>query len=112
MTCDWARAALEHLDPAAEVSDALVEHLDDCAACRAALDARFPPAVQRPARASTTAPSQPVWGPVAVMAAGVAAVALLQLGHEPPSSFDDRIAMLDHSEYCVVVWEPPECEDP
>lgn len=113
MNCDWVRETLEHHDPATELSDAIVEHIDACPACRSVLDARFPPAVT-PVRRDAPAASPRVWiGPPAVMAIAVAAMAMLSVRSQPPPSpYDTRIAMLDYSEICVVVWEPPECEVP
>lgn len=110
MSCDWVQRALERHDPLADLSDVVVEHIDACDDCRAALDARFPPAVQQ-APAPKAAPSGSPWGPPAVMVLGVAAAVLLQVGTHPPPSADTLIAMHDASQICVVVWEPPECDE-
>ncbi len=110
MTCEWVRAALRRHDPTTELADAVVGHLDACPACRAVLDEQFPPAAVPTARPrSTGAGSLP--GPLLALAVAAATLLVLRAAPPEPEPADTRLAMLDVSDVCVVVWEPPECED-
>ncbi|MEM6928660.1 MAG: hypothetical protein AAF602_17110 [Myxococcota bacterium] len=111
MKCDFVRAALERHDPADDVPDAIVDHIDACPACRAHLDARFPPVTQRDL--PVVERRAPWWRAPVGVAAVAAAMALVVSGRVPSErARDSRLAMLDTTEICVVVWEPPECEFP
>ncbi|MEN0067787.1 MAG: hypothetical protein AAGA48_37005 [Myxococcota bacterium] len=109
MNCDWVQNALLRYDPSTELPDAIVEHIDACPKCRAVLDARFPPATT-PHRVEPK-PADPVrpWA-LGVLVAAATIVLWLPLWRDIPP--DRRVAMLDASQVCVVVYEPPECETP
>lgn len=112
MTCDWVRAYLDRYDPATDLSDAVVEHIDTCEACRAALDERFPPALAPlPSRSIAEAPDPRGWGGAAAVVVAAAAVLVVQIQPRPPT-LDERIAMMDGMQVCEVIWEPPECDPP
>ncbi|MEO0601178.1 MAG: hypothetical protein AAF211_07065 [Myxococcota bacterium] len=120
MKCDFVRAALERHDPADEIPDEIVEHIDACPACRAHLDACFPPVTRRDLQpverraAGSGGRDGDTWWRAPVGVAAVAAAMALVVGGRVPSerARDARLAMLDTTEICVVVWEPPECEFP
>ena len=113
MSCDRVRAALDHWDPAGDLADDVVAHLDHCPQCLAAFDAAFPSPVP-PRAAATASGGERRPSSRSSRLAAAAAVALLAASFLVvlPPSLGPVPATVAHAEpeTCPPEpWQPPVC---